>query len=108
MLNVQFSICNVCELKIENFLVSPPCFISKKALNSEPSSFSLKRTHHELVHSLLKFSFMRKLSFVLVILFINSSSYSQAGREQVRVTDMLKIKSIGGITLSNDGSKAVF
>jgi dipeptidyl aminopeptidase/acylaminoacyl peptidase len=51
---------------------------------------------------------MRKLSFVLVMFFITSSSFSQTAKEPVKVTDMLKIKSIGGINLSNDGSKAVF
>ena len=51
---------------------------------------------------------MKKFLFVLVIFFITSYSYSQAGKEPVKVTDMLKIKSIGGVNLSKDGSKAVF
>lgn len=33
---------------------------------------------------------------------------AQGGKEPVKVTDMLKIKSLSGITLSNDGSKAAF
>jgi len=51
---------------------------------------------------------MRKLLFALAILFVTSYSYSQPGKEPVKVTDMLKIKSINGVNISNDGSKAVF
>ncbi|MBS1566821.1 MAG: PD40 domain-containing protein, partial [Bacteroidetes bacterium] len=51
---------------------------------------------------------MRKHGFTLLLLFIALHSFSQNGSEPIRVTDMLKIKSIGGITLSNDGSKAAF
>src|ERR1700730_13198127 len=50
---------------------------------------------------------MKKFSIVIVSLFIICYSYSQ-NKEPVKVTDMLKIKSINGINLSNDGSKAVF
>ncbi len=50
---------------------------------------------------------MRKLSITVVILFVTSYSYSQS-KEPVKVTDMLKIKSISGINLSRDGSRAVF
>jgi len=51
---------------------------------------------------------MRKHCTLLFLLFIAFNAFSQTGKEPVRVTDMLKIKSIGGITLSNDGSKAAF
>ncbi len=37
-----------------------------------------------------------------------SVAQSSKGKEPVRVTDMLKIKSISGVTLSNDGSRAAF
>src|SRR5215510_722208 len=50
---------------------------------------------------------MRKSLLLYLILFAAARSYSQT-RELVKVTDMLKIKSISGISLSNDGSKAVF
>src|SRR6266496_4202548 len=50
---------------------------------------------------------MRKFSIAIVILFIALNSYSQT-KEPIKVTDMLKIRSIGGIDLSADGSKAVF
>src|SRR6266496_4634469 len=50
---------------------------------------------------------MRKFSIAMVILFIALNSYSQT-KEPIKVTDMLKIRSIGGIDLSADGSKAVF
>ncbi len=33
---------------------------------------------------------------------------AQKGNELMKVTDMLKIKNVGGITLTNDGSKAAF
>jgi Tol biopolymer transport system component len=50
---------------------------------------------------------MKKFLLVYSIFFLATHSYSQT-REFVKVTDMLKIRSISGITLSNDGSKAVF
>src|SRR6185369_17092400 len=50
---------------------------------------------------------MRKSLLLYLILFAAARSYSQT-RELVKVTDMLKIKSISGIGLSNDGGKAVF
>src|SRR6266496_495980 len=50
---------------------------------------------------------MKKFSISILFLFITYYSYSQK-KEQVKVTDMLKIKSINGINLSSDGSKAVF
>ncbi len=46
------------------------------------------------------------LSFSCLLIF--SSLFSQNGRETVKVTDLLKIKSINGVTLSKDGSKAAF
>jgi len=51
---------------------------------------------------------MRKPIVTFFILIIPACVFAQSGKEPVRVTDMLKIKSIGGLTLSNDGSKAVF
>ncbi len=50
---------------------------------------------------------MRKFSIAMVILFIALNSYSQT-KEPIKVTDMLKIKSINGINLSKDGNRAVF
>jgi dipeptidyl aminopeptidase/acylaminoacyl peptidase len=51
---------------------------------------------------------MRKAIFVFFNLFIAAGSFAQPGKEAVRATDMLKIKSVGGITLSSDGGKAAF
>src|SRR5450432_237269 len=51
---------------------------------------------------------MRKPATTLLLLFISVYCFAQNGKEPVKVTDMLKIKSINGVTLSNDGSKAVF
>jgi dipeptidyl aminopeptidase/acylaminoacyl peptidase len=48
-------------------------------------------------------------NFILIIsFFISLSMLAQTGKEPVKVTDMLKIKSLGAITMSKDGSKAVF
>ena len=54
----------------------------------------------------LKFSCMQKLVF-LIYLFLTVSVTAQ-NKQPVTVTDMLKIKSIGNVTLSPDGSKAAF
>jgi dipeptidyl aminopeptidase/acylaminoacyl peptidase len=51
---------------------------------------------------------MKKFLFVAVIIFSASYCYSQTAREPVKVTDMLKIRSIAGVHISNDGSRAVF
>src|SRR6476620_12039070 len=50
---------------------------------------------------------MKKFLSVLLFFVFAAPSHSQT-RELVKVTDMLKIRSIRGINLSNDGSKAVF
>ena len=50
---------------------------------------------------------MKKFLLAYSVFFLATHSYSQT-REAVKVTDMLKIRSINGINLSNDGSKAVF
>src|SRR5882724_4053678 len=51
---------------------------------------------------------MRKYVYLLLLAFPTLSGIAQTGKEPVKVTDMLKIKSISGITLSSDGSKAAF
>ena len=51
---------------------------------------------------------MRKSTLTTFILFISVYVFAQTAKEPIKVTDMLKIKSIGGVTLSNDGSKAAF
>ena len=50
---------------------------------------------------------MRGILFTVLILF-TSYCYAQSPKEAVRVTDMLKIKSITGVNLSKDGRHAVF
>lgn len=50
---------------------------------------------------------MNKILSLSFFVFITIYSYSQT-KESVKVTDMLKIRSISGVNLSNDGSKAVF
>lgn len=51
---------------------------------------------------------MRKLTSSLVFLFTAIFSIAQNGKDLIKVTDMLKIKAIGTISLNKDGSKAVF
>jgi dipeptidyl aminopeptidase/acylaminoacyl peptidase len=50
------------------------------------------------------------MRIILVLLFglLFYSVNAQNGKDPVKVTDMLKIKSIGGVSLNKDGSKAVF
>jgi Tol biopolymer transport system component len=48
---------------------------------------------------------MRKVFFILFISFYYVAS---AQKELVKVTDMLKIKTISSVGLTNDGSKAIF
>ena len=51
---------------------------------------------------------MKKLLIPITILLIPFHSFSQTNKVPVKVTDMLRIKSINGVNLSEDGSKAVF
>ena len=51
---------------------------------------------------------MRKLILLLFVLPFALVAIAQNGKEPVKVTDMLKIKSVNGVNLSKDGSKAVF
>jgi dipeptidyl aminopeptidase/acylaminoacyl peptidase len=51
---------------------------------------------------------MQKTVSLLFSLLIVCFSIAQNGKEPVKVTDMLKIKSMAGITLSKDGTKATF
>ena len=51
---------------------------------------------------------MRKLSIVLLFLIQIQSSIAQNGTEVVTITDMLKIKTVGNITLTKDGKRAAF
>ena len=50
---------------------------------------------------------MRKLVLSL-LLFIPGLSFAQNGKDLIKVTDMLKIKTPANVTLNKDGSKAVF
>lgn len=51
---------------------------------------------------------MRKVAFASVLLLTISISFAQNGKDPVQVTDMLKIKTVGSVKLSPDGSKAAF
>src|SRR5262249_1764615 len=50
---------------------------------------------------------MKKILLICPIL-CSVALFAQNDKEPVKVTDLLKIKSISGVTLSNDGSKAAF
>ena len=45
---------------------------------------------------------------LLFLLFASLALTAQNGKELIKVTDMLRIKSIGSVTLTKDGSKAAF
>lgn len=51
---------------------------------------------------------MRKVLFLFITCIITWNSWSQTGTEPVKVTDMLKIKTVGTVSISKDGSKALF
>jgi dipeptidyl aminopeptidase/acylaminoacyl peptidase len=51
---------------------------------------------------------MKKILSVFISVLIVVSLSAQSTKEPVKVTDMLKIKSVNAVTLSNDGSKAAF
>lgn len=51
---------------------------------------------------------MQKFIFSLLLSFFFLTARAQNGKEPVKVTDLLKIKSISGVTLSRDGSKAAY
>ncbi len=51
---------------------------------------------------------MRKMFSMLVLLLSYLVGSTQNGKDQVKVTDLLKIKSVNGLVLSNDASRVAF
>ncbi|MBA3674980.1 MAG: S9 family peptidase [Chitinophagaceae bacterium] len=51
---------------------------------------------------------MQKLTSLFFSFLIVQISFAQKGNELIKVTDMLKIKTVGAVTLSTDGNKAAF
>ena len=51
---------------------------------------------------------MQKILLLSLSFLIVQISFSQNSNVLIKVTDMLKIKTAGSVTLSNDGSKAAF
>jgi dipeptidyl aminopeptidase/acylaminoacyl peptidase len=51
---------------------------------------------------------MKKTMLVVLCSFFVMALFSQNGKQPVLVTDLLRIKTAGNISLSNDGSKAVY
>lgn len=51
---------------------------------------------------------MRRVVAFVITVFVTQLLFAQNGKELIKVTDMLKIKSIGSVALNGDGSKAVF
>ena len=61
-----------------------------------------------MVQTKTKLKYMQKIFLLSLSFLIVQISFSQKGNELIKVTDMLKIKTAGSVTLSNDGSKAAF
>jgi dipeptidyl aminopeptidase/acylaminoacyl peptidase len=51
---------------------------------------------------------MKKLFIFSISIFFFLISFAQTGKQPVKVTDMLKVKTIGTLSLTNDGTKAAF
>jgi Tol biopolymer transport system component len=51
---------------------------------------------------------MKKFFLLVQFFTLSFLGFTQIGKEPIRITDMLKIKSIGGVDLSKDGSKIVY
>src|SRR5689334_11248285 len=51
---------------------------------------------------------MKRLLVSILTILLYNFSFGQNGTEPIKVTDMLKIKSIGGVSLSKDAKNAVF
>ncbi|MFL9482148.1 S9 family peptidase [Chitinophagaceae bacterium LWZ2-11] len=52
---------------------------------------------------------MKRISLIIIASFlVVVFSYAQQGKEKMKVTDLVNIKTVGSVTLNNDGSKAVF
>ncbi len=51
---------------------------------------------------------MQKLTTLFFYFLILNSGFAQKGDELIKVTDILKIKTVGSVTLSNDGSRSAF
>ena len=47
-------------------------------------------------------------AFIFLFFFFQQILFAQNNKELIKVTDMLKIKSVSGVTLNKDGSKAAF
>lgn len=45
---------------------------------------------------------------IFLFLIIHQIVFAQNGKEEIKVTDMLKIRKVGDISLANDGSKVVY
>ncbi len=51
---------------------------------------------------------MKTFNALLLSFLLTSALHAQNGTEPVQLTDMLKIKTAGNISLTKDGSKAAF
>lgn len=50
---------------------------------------------------------MRKSFYCIVLLIVSLQLFSQDGNDPIKVTDMLKIKAIGAVTLNKEADKAI-
>jgi dipeptidyl aminopeptidase/acylaminoacyl peptidase len=87
---------------------TPSTLLKIKINNAVESPFIARFNDTEFVLSVSKKSFMTKKLPLLFALFISLCGNSQNAASPVKVTDLLRIKSINSVELNKDGSKAVF
>jgi dipeptidyl aminopeptidase/acylaminoacyl peptidase len=51
---------------------------------------------------------MKKIVLSLCILLLAFSPYAQTGKEKIKVIDLLNVKTVGNVVISNDGSKIAY
>lgn len=51
---------------------------------------------------------MQRITLIIFLWMTSTFSFAQNGKEPVKVTDMLKIRSLGNVAMNKDGSRAVF
>jgi len=97
-------------LPIINFIlaVSRNCVNKRNKIQYDPLIFFKTKTvilkYHLTKH---QSSFMRQLLIILAFLPVMAAR-AQSGRQPMSVTDMLKIKTVNNVTLTDDGTMAAF
>ena len=60
------------------------------------------------LHAIIPYIYSMRKYLTAPLAFLSIFAYGQSGRETVKLTDMLKIQSLSGVTLSRDGRQAAF